>query len=91
MGPALIIIVIFLVIWIVTNVIRAQQDAAQAAARRNVAQRPAGARAPEKTSNTDIDRFLQEIDRLRKKGQQPKEEQAPTAQAPLMRAQFVRI
>jgi hypothetical protein len=87
MGPAVIIIVIFLVVWIVSNVIRAQQDASQAAARRSGVNRQSGAvRAPEKTSNTDIDRFLQEIDRLRKKGQpqaEPsaqKEQPVPTAQ-----------
>ncbi len=76
----LIVIVIFVVVWIVSNVIRAQQDAAQAAARR-VGNKPNAApmRAPEKTTSTDIDRFLQEIDRLRKKAQP---EQQPSAQKP---------
>jgi len=66
----LIVIVIFVVVWIISNVVRAQQDAAQAAARRNAARRP-GASPPEKTTSSDIDRFLQEIDRLRKKDGAP--------------------
>jgi len=68
-GVTIVIIVIFVVVWIVSNVIRAQQDAAQAAARRRSSGRndAGAARAPEKTTSSDIDRFLQEIDRLRKK------------------------
>jgi hypothetical protein len=84
MGIGLTLIVIFVVVWIVTNVIRAQQDAAQAT--RRTANRPAGAannRVPEKTSSSDIDRFLQEIDRLRKKNQdQPASESRPKPPAP---------
>ena len=66
------VIIIFVVVWIVSNVIRAQQDASQAAARRSGKRQggsAASGTAPEKTSSSDIDRFLQEIDRLRKKNQ----------------------
>jgi hypothetical protein len=89
MGIGLTLIVIFVVVWIVTNVIRAQQDAAQATRRtvnRPSGNRPSGAansRVPEKTSSSDIDRFLQEIDRLRKKNQdQPASESQPKPSAP---------
>src|SRR5271154_6172077 len=78
------IIIVAVEVWIVSNVIRAQQDASQAAARRT--KRPGaapGASAPEKTSSSDIDRFLQEIDRLRKKNQdQPAAEPRPRPAPP---------
>ncbi len=84
MGIGLTLIVIFVVVWIVTNVIRAQQDAAQAA--RRTVNRPTGAansRVPEKSASSDIDRFLQEIDRLRKKNQdQPASESRPKPPPP---------
>jgi hypothetical protein len=79
MGGVLVVIVIFIVVWIIINVVRAQQDAAQASARR-ASTRPVGAAnsLPQKTSSSDIDRFLQEIDRLRKKNQdQPVSESRP--------------
>lgn len=77
------VIVIFLVVWIISNVIRAQQDANQAAARRNNAgNRQAAAPRGETRGNSDIDRFLQEIDRLRKKGQQDKVQQQDEQAAP---------
>lgn len=83
LGIPLIVIVIFLVVWIVSNVIRAQQDANQAAARRaNAGNRQAAAPRPENRGNSDIDRFLQEIDRLRKKGQQEKTQQQDESAAP---------
>jgi hypothetical protein len=83
LGIPLIVIVIFLVVWIVSNVIRAQQDAAQAAARRQNVNRQAGVPArAENRGNSDIDRFLQEIDRLRKKGQQDKQQQQDDRAAP---------
>jgi hypothetical protein len=84
MGIGLTLIVIFVVVWIVTNVIRAQQDAAQAARRPiNRAGGAAAGRAPDKTSSSDIDRFLQEIDRLRKKNQdQTASESRPKPQPP---------
>jgi hypothetical protein len=98
LGFPLIIIVIFLVVWIISNVIRAQQDAAQAAARRTAGNRASGNRsAPvarvEKTSTSDIDRFLQEIDRLRRKeGQQkaPVQESPPAAAPPREKRQQTR-
>jgi hypothetical protein len=72
-GIGVVVIVVFVVIWILTTVVRAQQEAVQAAARRP-ANRPVGASAPlpSQRGGSDIDRFLQEIDRLRKKGQQDK-------------------
>jgi outer membrane biosynthesis protein TonB len=84
LGIPLIVIVIFLVVWIVSNVIRAQQDAAQAAARRQNMNRQAGAapRGVENRGSSDIDRFLQEIDRLRKKGHQEKQQQQDERAAP---------
>ncbi len=79
----MLVIVIFLVVWIVSNVIRAQQDAAQAAARRvNAPNRQAAGQRMESRGSSDIDRFLQEIDRLRKKGQQEKERQQDEQAAP---------
>lgn len=78
------VIIIFLVVWIISNVIRAQQDANQAAVRRNnAANRQAAAPARgDNRGNSDIDRFLQEIDRLRKKGQQEKAQQQDETAAP---------
>jgi len=84
MGIGLVVIVIFLVVWIVSNVLRAQQDAAQVAAKRTV-NRPVGASPPlgGEKGNSEIDRFLQEIDRLRRKGQQEQTEARPsTAREP---------
>jgi hypothetical protein len=78
-GIPIIVIVVFLVIWVLTNVLRAQQDDAKTA-RRPPAGQPNRPAAPlERNSTSDIDRFLAEIDRLRQRGGQQAQE-APTAQ-----------
>jgi len=75
MGIGLVVIVIFLVVWIISNVLRAQQDAAQVAAKRTINRPIANNQAQGAAKgNTEIDRFLQEIDRLRRKGEQEKTE-----------------
>ena len=71
----LIVIVIFLVIWILSNVIRAQQDAAHTAARKNSMNRKPPPKRQGGTVASDIDRFLQEIDKLRKKSDPAKSEE----------------
>src|SRR5262245_15771882 len=78
-GIPIIVIVVFLVIWVLTNVLRAQQDDAKTA-RRPAPGPPNRPAAPmERNSTSDIDRFLAEIDRLRQRGgQQP--QGAKTAQ-----------
>lgn len=67
-GVPLIVIVVFLVIWVVTNVVRAQQEDAKGY-KRNTTQppRPSASGRIEQNSGNDIERFLAEIDRLRKK------------------------
>lgn len=96
LGIPLIVIVIFLVVWIVSNVLRAQQDAAQAAAKRTLS-KPVGASQPlpAQKGNSEIDRFLQEIDRLRRKGQQDQMESktaaAPPSERPPVREQPKRV
>jgi hypothetical protein len=85
-GIPIIVIVVFLVIWVLTNVLRAQQDDSKAARRPPVgpAHRPPGAPPLERNTASDIDRFLAEIDRLRQRGPQG-EEPAPTAARPTQR------
>jgi outer membrane biosynthesis protein TonB len=72
----LLVIVAFLIIWIVSNVLRASQDDSRGYKRNTNPRTNIGESKPiQQNSNNDIDRFLQEIDRLRKKS--PTAERSP--------------
>ena len=66
---ALVVLGLFVLVWIISAVVKASQDTGP---KRPQAIRPRP-RDPEprveRTSNTDIDRFMAEIDRLRRKGE----------------------
>jgi hypothetical protein len=68
-GMALVVLGLFVLVWIISAVVKASQDSGPKR------QPPARVRpmddAPrvERTSNSDIDRFMAEIDRLRRKGE----------------------
>ena len=80
-GIPIIVLVVFLVIWVLTNVLRAQQDDSRNNRRPPVGPTSRPANQPiERGTATDIDRFLAEIDRLRQKGKP--EEEAASAQRP---------
>lgn len=67
---ALVVLGMFVLVWIISAVVKATQD--PASKRGPQAQRPvrqADAPRVERTSNTDIDRFMAEIDRLRQRGE----------------------
>jgi hypothetical protein len=85
-GIPVIVLVVFLVIWVLTNVLRAQQDDSKTVRRRPGQGLPNRPAAPlERNTGNDIDRFLAEIDRLRQRGAQQGEESAaprPPAPAP---------
>src|SRR5262245_11681707 len=72
-GMALVVLGLFVLVWIISAVVKASQDSGgrrngQAPAR---PQQQGGNAAPrvERTSNSDIDRFMAEIDRLRRRGE----------------------
>jgi hypothetical protein len=79
MGPmALVVLGLFVLVWIISAVVKASQSAGPA--NRQAASRPrpiADSPRVERTSDTDIDRFMAEIDRLRRRG-----EPAPTGRSP---------
>src|SRR5215207_10373033 len=68
-GMALVVLGLFVLVWIISAVVKASQDPGP--------KRPPGNRPrpveqqprAERTSNSDIDRFMAEIDRLRRKGE----------------------
>ena len=68
-GMALVVLGLFVLVWIISAVVKASQDTGP--------KRPNGGRPRpvdaqprvERTSNSDIDRFMAEIDRLRRKGE----------------------
>ena len=67
-GMALVVLGLFVLVWIISAVVKASQDPGP----KRPAPRPRPADdAPrvERTSNSDIDRFMAEIDRLRRKGE----------------------
>src|SRR4051812_7533726 len=69
-GMALVVLGLFVLVWIISAVVKASQDTGP---KRMPAARPRppaddGPRV-ERTSNSDIDRFMAEIDRLRRKGE----------------------
>src|SRR4029079_13267750 len=68
-GMALVVLGLFVLVWIISAVVKASQDTGP---KRSPAPRaPPADDAPrvERTSNSDIDRFMAEIDRLRRKGE----------------------
>jgi hypothetical protein len=82
-GMALVVLGLFVLVWIISAVVKASQDTGP---KRPQPERPRPADAPrvERTTNNDIDRFMAEIDRLRRKGEgvpaggRPAEEPRPT-------------
>src|SRR5262249_3449491 len=68
-GMALVVLGLFVLVWLISAVVRASQDSGSR--RDSSPARPAqggqGQRV-ERTSNSDIDRFMAEIDRLRRRG-----------------------
>ena len=95
-GMSVMILVGFLILWVVINVIRAQKDEAKNNRRQpppemkgnnpNHPNNPNAAgpqRTIDRNSSNDIDRFLQEIDRLRQRSAQPKPEEEKVAPPPL--------
>src|SRR3954452_14217650 len=68
-GMALVVLGLFVLVWIISAVVKASQDTG---GKKPPPSRPRPnneARPIEKTSNSDIDRFMAEIDRLRRKGE----------------------
>ena len=84
MEIGLIVLGLFVLVWIISAVVKASQDPGSKrqppAANRS---RPADSPRVERTSNTDIDRFMAEIDRLRRRGEgAPVGRRAPDAPRP---------
>src|SRR5436853_187955 len=68
---ALVVLGLFVLVWIISAVVKASQDPGtrrSGPAAERGRPRPADA-APQRTSNSDIDRFMAEIDRLRRRGE----------------------
>jgi hypothetical protein len=67
-GMALVVLGLFVLVWIISAVVKASQDNGP---KRRPDSRPRPVDGPrvERTSNSDIDRFMAEIDRLRRKGE----------------------
>src|SRR5687767_11476127 len=66
---ALVVLGLFVLVWIISAVVKASQDPGgkrpgPAPAGRSRSPEP----TPQRTSNSDIDRFMAEIDRLRRRG-----------------------
>jgi hypothetical protein len=71
---ALIILGLFVLVWIISAVVKASQDPGGRRTGPTPAQRErerdrSGEATPQRTSNSDIDRFMAEIDRLRRRGE----------------------
>jgi hypothetical protein len=82
-GVPVVILIGFLILWVIINVVKAQQDEAKNTRRppnSNINPPPNANRPADRNTANDIDRFLQEIDRLRQRSAQPKsEEERPTS------------
>lgn len=68
MQMALVVLGLFVLVWIISAVVKASQDTGPKR-RPDNRPRPTDGPRPERASNTDIDRFMAEIDRLRRKGE----------------------
>lgn len=86
-GMALVVLGLFVLVWIISAVVKASQDTGP----KRPAPRPRPTDAPrgERTSNSDIDRFMAEIDRLRRKGEghpagRPAEQSRPGGPKPVV-------
>jgi hypothetical protein len=69
---ALIVLGLFVLVWIISAVVKASQSSGPSGRYNSTASRPRPAQdSPrvERTSDTDIDRFMAEIDRLRRRGE----------------------
>ncbi|HVK11661.1 MAG TPA: hypothetical protein VM597_23015, partial [Gemmataceae bacterium] len=82
----LIVLGLFVLVWVISAVVKATQDPGprrpQGGPNRP---RPNGEPQPQRTSNTDIDRFMAEIDRLRRRGEGEPAGQRPADQRPAPR------
>lgn len=92
---ALIILGLFVLVWIISAVVKASQDTgpkSRPSGNANRQRQQDSSQRIERTSETDIDRFMAEIDRLRRKGDgaaagrppeqarpQPRQEQRPSS------------
>jgi hypothetical protein len=67
---ALVVLGLFVLVWIISAVVKASQDPGgkRGGPPQAGRQRPAPDATPQRTSNSDIDRFMAEIDRLRRRG-----------------------
>lgn len=76
------VIGMFVLVWIISAVMKASTPPQQANQRPNPnnRQRPNEQPSPEKTTNTDLERFMAEIDRLRTRTETPKTQQQPQPQ-----------
>jgi hypothetical protein len=81
---ALVVLGLFVLVWIISAVVKASQDSGP---KRPPAGRPRPVEGPraERTSNSDIDRFMAEIDRLRRKGEGAPAGRGPTPAGPVPR------
>ena len=69
MNIGLVVLGLFVLVWIISAVVKATQDTGSKRPPASRPRPPADAPRIEKTSNSDIDRFMAEIDRLRRKGE----------------------
>jgi hypothetical protein len=69
-GMALVVLGLFVLVWIISAVVKASQDSGSRREPSPARSQPGGGQAQrvERTSNSDIDRFMAEIDRLRRRG-----------------------
>src|SRR2546421_13123551 len=66
---ALIVLGLFVLVWIISAVVKASQSANQTGRQTSNRPRPlSDSPRTERSSDTDIDRFMAEIDRLRRRG-----------------------
>jgi hypothetical protein len=66
---ALVVLGLFVLVWIISAVVKASQDPGSKRSAPSSSGRPRSSEpTPQRTSNSDIDRFMAEIDRLRRRG-----------------------
>jgi hypothetical protein len=68
---ALVVLGLFVLVWIISAVVKASQDPGTRRTGPSASgrPRPPADATPQRTSNSDIDRFMAEIDRLRRRGE----------------------
>src|SRR5262245_21232837 len=69
-GMALVVLGLFVLVWIISAVVKASQDSGSRRDSSPARPQQGGGQSQrvERTSNSDIDRFMAEIDRLRRRG-----------------------